>query len=99
MSRFTLTSKATCDLKEIGRYTQYHWGYDQRNRYLALLDASFKLLATHPLKGKDCSDFRQGYRKFNVGSHVIFYHLKSADTIEIIRILHGRMDVAAEMTR
>ena len=89
MPAFALTSKAIADLKEIGRYTLEHWGREQRNLYLRMLDASFQQLAANPLKGRDCSSIRNGYRKFNAGSHVIFYRHQPGDTMEIVRILHG----------
>lgn len=92
MPQFTLSNKALDDLKGIGRYTQQRWGREQRNLYLEMLDSSFHELAANPLKGKDCSDIRQGYRKLNVGSHVIFYRQK-LDSVEIVRVLHGHMDI------
>ncbi|MBE0503502.1 MAG: type II toxin-antitoxin system RelE/ParE family toxin [Desulfuromonadales bacterium] len=92
MPTFSLTKKAIADLKDIGRYTLGHWGREQRNLYLEMLDMSFQQLAAYPRTGKDCSDIRSGYRKFSAGSHVIFYRQKSKDSIEIVRILHGRMD-------
>jgi toxin ParE1/3/4 len=58
-----------------------------------MLDVSFKQLAVNPLKGKDCPEIRIGYRKFNAGSHVIFYRQTHADMIEIVRVLHGHMDI------
>ena len=97
MSRYTLTHKAESDLKEIGRYTRVHWGREQRNRYLTMLDACFMQLATNPLKGVDCRDIKKGFRKFNVGSHVVFYHIESTDSIEIVRILHSHMDAATQL--
>jgi toxin ParE1/3/4 len=42
MPTFTLTNKAIADLKDIGRYTLEHWGREQRNLYLGMLDASFQ---------------------------------------------------------
>lgn len=93
MPRFTLTKKAKADLKEIARYTQDQWGCDQRDKYLAMLDGCFHQLAANPLIGKDCSEIRSGYRKMKAGSHVIFYRQTSADMIEIVRILHGSMDI------
>jgi toxin ParE1/3/4 len=98
MPTFSLTNKAIADLKDIGRYTLGHWGREQRNLYLRMLDMSFQQLAANPLTGKDCSDIRSGYRKFNAGSHVIFYRQKSGDTIEIVRILHGRMDCETRLS-
>jgi len=98
MSTFSLTNKAIADLKDIGRYTLERWGREQRNLYLGMLDATFQQLASNPLTGKDCKDIRNGYRKFNAGSHVIFYRQQSGDTIEIVRILHGRMDCETRLS-
>jgi toxin ParE1/3/4 len=93
MQTFTLASKALEDLKGIGRFTQFRWGRQQRLNYLAMLDNSFQQLAADPLIGQDASDIRRGYRKHRAGRHVIFYRQKTKDAIEIVRILHGRMDI------
>jgi toxin ParE1/3/4 len=93
MSSFTLTNMAKADLKDIGRYTLTKWGREQRNYYLSILDACFLQLSENPFNGTDCSEIRSGYRKFNVGSHVIFYRQVIANHIEIVRVLHGHMDV------
>lgn len=91
MAGFYLTQAAKADLKEIGRYTKQQWGNAQRDKYLAVLDDCFHLLAAHPLRGTDCSYIRDGYRKYGAGSHVVFY--RQTDTaVEIVRILHGSMD-------
>jgi toxin ParE1/3/4 len=89
---------AKADLKEIGNYTQNRWGREQRDQYLRMLDVSFHQLAASPLKGKDGSDIRNGYRKLNAGSHVIFYRQTLTDTIEIVRVLHGRMDIETRLS-
>ena len=98
MPTFTLTNMAKADLKEIAKFTQNRWGREQRNLYLQMLDVSFQQLAANPLKGKDCSDIRLGYRKLNAGSHVIFYRKTLPDMIEIVRILHGHMDIETRLT-
>jgi toxin ParE1/3/4 len=86
---------AKADLKDIGGYTLHKWGPEQRNHYLSILDACFRQLADNPFNGKDCSEIRIGYREFNVGSHIIFYRQLISDSIEIFRVLHAHMDVAA----
>ncbi len=83
---------------EIGRYTQERWGNEQRNKYLTLIETCFQQLAEHPARGKDCSAIRAGYRKINVGSHVVFYRQKSKNNIESVRILHGRMDIESNLS-
>ena len=98
MPTFTLTNMAKSDLKEIAKFTQNRWGREQRDLYLQMLDVSFQQLAANPLKGKDCSDIRIGYRKLNAGSHVIFYRQTFTDTIEIVRVLHGHMDIDTRLS-
>jgi toxin ParE1/3/4 len=94
MVNFQLTELAKQDLRLIGRYTQITWGREQRNTYLAKIDAAFQLLAMEPQLGKSCDELRVGYRKYPVGRHLIFYR-QSANSLEIIRILHQRMDIEA----
>jgi toxin ParE1/3/4 len=98
MTTFTLTKRAMADLVDIGRYTQERWGQEQRNKYLSMLDSCFQQLAESPTKGKDCSDIRHDYRKINVGSHVVFYRQKQNNEIEIVRVLHGRMDIETKFS-
>ena len=98
MPSFSLTNMAKADLKGIALYTQEQWGRDQRDEYLTMLDVCFHQLAANPLKGKDSSDIRHGYRKLNAGSHVIFYRQTLNNSIEIVRILHGRMDIETQLS-
>ncbi len=92
MAGFYLTKAAKSDLKDIGRYTKREWGEAQRDEYLTMLDGCFHMLSAHPFRGADCSNIRAGYRRYGTGSHVIFYR-QVADVIEIVRILHGSMDI------
>lgn len=73
MPSFYLTNAANSDLKEIGSYTKKEWGKAQMNQYLTMLDGYFHDLAARPSIGRDCSEIREGYRKYSVGSHLIFY--------------------------
>jgi toxin ParE1/3/4 len=98
MQGFVLTRKAKDDLKAIGRYTQETWGHEQRNRYLTMLDEKFHDLAADPMKGRDCSDIREGYRKHESGKHIIFYRQIENGFIEIVRILHGQMDITTRLS-
>jgi toxin ParE1/3/4 len=95
---FFLTQKALGDLKAIARYTELEWGRQQRNKYLHDMDACFRSLAENPDQGQPCNTIRQGYRKHRLHKHVVFYRLlpKSLD-IEIVRILHERMDFEARL--
>ena len=95
---FHLTEKAKADLKEIGRYTQKTWGHDQRNRYLQKIDDAFHDLGQNPDKGPKCEDIREGYQKYGIGKHFIFYRVTKSHHIEIVRVLHGRMNIEQRLT-
>jgi toxin ParE1/3/4 len=56
MMIFHLAELAKQDLRSIGRCTQMSWGKEQRNIYLAKIDAVFHLLAQEPQRGKTCDD-------------------------------------------
>ena len=93
MKLFKLTRKAKIDLFQIAKYTEEHWGIDQRNLYLKQFDDIFHLLADNLLAGKSCDYIKYGYRNFPQGSHIIYYKKGTISKIEIIRILHKSMDV------
>ncbi len=40
-----------------------------------------------------CDEVRPGYRKHAVGSHALYYQIASVDVIDVVRVLHQRMDV------
>ena len=96
---FQLTVRAKEDMKNIARYTQEVWGVSQRNVYLKQIDDIFHLVAKSPANGRSCDEIRDGYYKYNVGKHVIFYRQiskksdKKETEIQIVRILHSAMDV------
>lgn len=93
MSLFLLTNLAKNDLRTIAQFTEQKWTKNQRNIYLKQFDKTFKTLAKNPSIGKPCEFIKKGYQKFPQGSHVIFYRMVSDETIEIVRILHRKMDV------
>jgi toxin ParE1/3/4 len=97
MPAFRLSAKSLEDLKTIGRFTLKTWGREQRKVYLSKLDSAFHLLADQPHLGISRDDIREGYRVYHVGRHLIFYRPK-ANYIEIIRILHDRMDVQTRLS-
>jgi toxin ParE1/3/4 len=97
MPAFRLTVKARADLTNAGRYTQKTWGRDQRNCHPSRLDEVFHLLARERDRGHPCDDIGQGYRQYHPGRPVILYRQSSQD-IEIIRILHERMDIEVRLS-
>jgi len=92
MAEFTLRPKAIADLEDIWDYAVETWGEEQAERYLRLIDQGFCKVANNPGLGRPCDVIRKGYRKYNVGRHMIFYHTVDAGVV-VVRILHDRMDV------
>jgi len=97
MSSFTLTNAAKNDLKAIAKFSEQRWGYSQRTIYIKQFDDSFHMLSETPSVGKDCNYIKRGYRKFPQGSRIIFYRELSNETIQIVRILHNKMDVDSQL--
>jgi toxin ParE1/3/4 len=93
MGRYVLSPRAQTDLSDIWDYTADRWGLDQAETYTRDLWQRIEAVAARPAMGQDCSDIRAGYCKISCGSHSLFYRL-IADGIDIVRILHERMDFA-----
>ena len=96
MNRATLSPRAQADLDEIWDFTAERWGLDQAESYLRLLQGAIEAIAAEPQRGRACDDIRTGYRKYPVGSHVLFYRPTATD-IDVVRILHQRMDVTRHL--
>jgi toxin ParE1/3/4 len=91
VSQYALSPRAKADIEDIWDYTEERWGEDQAKRYIRELEKAIETVARDPKKGRACDDIRSGYRRFSVGSHILFFVTKG-DHIEIIRVLHQRMD-------
>lgn len=94
---FTLTRKAKEDLKSIAAYTQKKWGREQRRIYAKQFDDVFHMLADNPDIGTSCDYIKKSYSKFPNSSHIIFYQTLKTGQIQIVRILHKRMDARSEI--
>lgn len=91
---YSISAKASEDIEEVWLYTFENWSQEQADRYTNLIFAEIEYLAEHPRSGKDLAHVRKNYRSSKVKSHLIFYRMTQEQTkIEIIRILHERMDI------
>jgi toxin ParE1/3/4 len=84
------------DLLAIWLYTFEHWGVEQADYYLGEIEAAIRRLAKNPSVSVDCSDILSGYRRLGVGRHHIYFRC-DGDVIDIIRILHVRMDALPQL--
>jgi len=99
VKRFRLSVVADADLKKISEHTLRQWGQPQRDAYISELFDAFDRLAKTPQIASNADHIREGYRKFPQGSHVIFFRRSDTHGIEIIRVLHKRMDADAQLGR
>ncbi len=93
MSGFLLSPAARDDLTEIWDYTASRWGVEQAERYFRELTTACQGLADKRLTGRAIDDIRAGYSKLSVGSHYLFYRLTDSGVVDIVRVLHQRMDI------
>jgi len=96
--RFRLSEAADSDLRKIAEETLERWGKDQRDGYLTEMFQAFEWLAETPDIAMQLDGLRKGYRKFPQGSHIIFFRRSATHSIEIVRVLHKRMDVDAKLS-
>ncbi|MBE6442203.1 MAG: type II toxin-antitoxin system RelE/ParE family toxin [Desulfovibrio desulfuricans] len=86
-----LTPLAEADLEEIWLYTFRRWSPEQADAYVRGIMAAIAGLARGDKVGLR-TDVRPGYRKYRAGMHVIYFR-RSGEFVDVIRILHERMDV------
>jgi len=93
MAKFYFTNKAVEDLGEIWNYTVETWSESQAEIYYSLLIDSCQELANKPSQGKSYEVVERNILGFKTGQHVIFYRMVTETEIEVVRILHGMMDM------
>ena len=97
MSKYHFTNKAQDDLIDIWDYTVEEWSQNQAEKYYNLIIASCIDLANNPQFGKSYEIISLNILGYKCGEHIIFYREISKNEIEIIRILHGMMDLKSKI--
>lgn len=95
---YKISKEAEIDLEKIWLYTFEEWSLEQADYYMDLILDEIEYLAKIPQSGKDYNEIRKGYFRSRVKSHFIFYRINlKEEKIEIIRILHERMDIENQL--
>jgi toxin ParE1/3/4 len=92
MSEVIFPPKAKVDLSDIWDYTYAEWDADQAEKYVRDLWATMQEQTQDLTKSVDIGDVRKAYRKVRPGSHVIFFKVPKAGVVDVVRILHQKMD-------
>ena len=108
MARYRLSELAKTDIAAILRTSEDRHGRNARIRYRALLAAAMRRIAADPQgrSTAERDDLLLGIRSFHIRYsrnesreapvvnpvHVIFYRVVQAGVVEIVRVLHDRME-------
>jgi len=96
--KYLISQFAGQDLENIWLYTFENWSREQADRYFELIMNEIEYISNNPDSGSDFSSVRKGYFRSRIKSHFIFYRLsKNKNLVEIIRILHQRMDIETRL--
>ncbi|MBB4119625.1 toxin ParE1/3/4 [Mesonia hippocampi] len=91
-NQYRISQEAIKDLKNIWVYTLNKWSKEQADRYYDLIISEIEFIADNYMTGKSVEQTRKNYRVTEIKSHLIFYRKVENDIVEIVRILHQRMD-------
>jgi toxin ParE1/3/4 len=86
-----VSPRAQRDLEGIWDYTAERWNLAQAEIYLRGLWSAIQTIAADPSIGRSADEVRPGYRRYAVGSHVIFYRITDG-VVDVVRVLHSHMD-------
>jgi toxin ParE1/3/4 len=93
MARFRLTKKATQDLSHIWNYTVDTWSENQADLYYRMLLDSCQDICDGKVPEKQYDGIYADLLGHKAGKHIIFYQKTNHGVVDIVRILHERMDL------
>ncbi len=91
--KYLISEKANQDIEKIWLYTFENWSLEQADRYYNLIIDEIEFISENFESGKSVDYIKKGYRASIVNSHIIFYKKSRKNIVEIIRVLHQRMDI------
>ena len=96
---YRLSSRAEADLAEIWVYSAGQWTIEQADRYIDALVGRLDWLCDNPGLWNPRPDITKGLYSYLQQSHVIYFraHGDAPAVIEIVRVLHGRMEPAKHL--
>jgi toxin ParE1/3/4 len=113
MARFRLSGPARIDVAHILATSAERWGTDTRRRYAITLVSAMRKVAADPLgpTTRERNNLQPGIRSFHIRYarsgetdervsrpvHILYYRVIAPELIEIVRVLHDRMDPARHL--
>lgn len=99
MAKVILRQEAIDDLNDIWDYTFDKWSEKQADKYYTTIKIACKKIGKNPNLGKGYTETSRNLLGLKSGKHIIFYHSISKNEIEVIRILHEKMDIKNRLTQ
>lgn len=97
MAKYVLTNKAVEDLSQIWNYTYEVWSEHQADKYYEELIAFCEYISNNAEIGKNYDDIDTTIFGYLANKHIIFYRVIKPSEIEVLRILHGSMDLKSRI--
>lgn len=93
MPEYIVSEKALEDINKIWIYTAENWSVEQADRYYNLIIDEIEYIVDNLDMAHDLEKIRKSYRYSKVKSHLIFFKKDKTNEIEVVRVLHERMDI------
>ena len=97
MAKLILRQEAIDDLTDIWEYTFETWSENQANKYYEAIKQACLDISQNPDKGRQYSEINENLLGYRINKHIIFYHLVNTNELEVIRILHEKMDLRNQL--
>lgn len=97
MSSYIISEKALEDINSIWIYTAENWSVEQADRYYNLIFDEIEFITQNFMMAKDFGSIRKSYRYSKVKSHLVFFKKNKLNEIEVIRVLHEKMDIESRL--
>lgn len=98
MAKVIFRQEAIDDLNDIWIYTFEEWSEKQADKYYATLEFACMQIGENPELGKEYEGINSNLLGLRSGKHIIFYQIINEHEVEVIRILHERMDLKSWLT-
>lgn len=99
MAKVIFKQEAIDDLNNIWEYTFEKWSESQADKYYAMVKFACKEIGKNPEIGKEYNEISEKLFGLHSGRHIIFYRWIDEDEIEVVRILHERMDLKNRLNK
>ena len=93
MSEYIISEKAIEDINNIWIYTAENWSVEHADRYYNLIYDEIEYIVKDFEMAHDFGKIRKSYKYSKVKSHLIFFKKDKMNEIEVVRVLHERMDI------